>query len=917
MKKQESQVNHSVSSVEECLEAFNSNTSGLNCEDAEKRLLQTGYNEIEEGKKKNVLVLFAEQFKSFLIIILLAAVAISALLGEILDASVIFAIIIAVAVLGFIQEFRAEKAIEALKQIAAPVARVKRDDITQEIPSREVVPGDIVLLEMGNKIPADVRLIEVINLKIDEASLTGESVPVQKSILPLDKDMPLADRINMAYSGTTVAYGRGTGLVVATGMETEFGKIAKLIQSAEEGQTPLQQRLDHIGKWLGILCIVVVVFVALILVYHETGFNFALLNQVLLIQIFIWSVSLAVAAVPEALPAVVIVALTVGVQRMAKRNSIVRKLPVVETLGCTTVICSDKTGTLTKNEMTISKIYTNSKTFDITGVGFDPQGEFLYEGRPIEPRNDAYISLMLQGSTLCTNSCFEKKKTSHGDLSVFGDPTEIAINVAAAKADLWQDNLKKQYPRVWEIPFTSESKMMITVHSNADGDIVAYLKGAPEIVLDMCTDVYEDGHNAPLNEENRKNILKINQNMASEALRVLAVAYKHLSQEQDISEDNLQNGFCFIGLEGMIDPPREEVKQAIQECNQAGIKTTMITGDHKLTAMAVAKEIDLFKPNDLVLTGSELDELSDSKFENMVENVSVYARVSPEHKQRIVSALQKGGHITAMTGDGVNDAPALKMADIGVAMGITGTDVSKEASDMILTDDNFATIVAAVEEGRGIFDNIKKYLAYLLSCNAGEILLLLIASLMGLPLPLIAIQLLWINLTTDGLPALALSIDPRDPDVLHRSPRDPLESVFTKRILWLIASVAILITVGIIPVYTWAVNSGATIQKTQTIAFTMLVMFEMFNAFNCRSEKHSITKLGLFTNAWLLLAVASSIVLQLVVIYVPILQPLFNTAPLTLGEWAIIIMVSASVILVVEAGKFIWQPENYSSIQNL
>ncbi len=909
-------MNHSVSSVEECLEVLNSKPNGLDCEDAERRLLQTGYNEIEEGKKKNVFLLFAEQFKSFLIIILLAAVTISAFLGELLDATVIFAIIIAVAVLGFIQEFRAEKAIEALKQIAAPVARVRRDGIIQEIPSREVVPGDIVLLEMGNKIPADIRLIEAINLKMDEASLTGESVSVHKSILPLEKDMPLADRTNMAYSGTSVAYGRGTGLVVATGMETEFGKIAKLIQTAEEGQTPLQQRLDYIGKWLGILCIVVVVFVALILVYHETGFKFALLNQALLVEIFIWSVSLAVAAVPEALPAVVVVALTVGVQRMARRHAIVRKLPVVETLGCTTVICSDKTGTLTKNEMTVSKIFTNSKIIDVTGVGFDPQGDFLFQGEAINPNEGSTLALLLQSAALCANSSFEIDTASQDKFSLFGDPTEIALIVAAAKAGLWQQDLKKQYPRVWEIPFTSESKRMITVHSKANGDLLAFLKGAPEIVLDMCSDVYGNGHSIPLNEENRKNILQTNQNMASEALRVLAVAYKHLSKSQDISEDNLQNGFCFIGLEGMIDPPREEVKQAIQECNQAGIKTTMITGDHKLTAMAVAKEVDLLKSNDLVLTGSELDKLSDSEFENMVEEVSVYARVSPEHKQRIVRALQKGGHITAMTGDGINDAPALKMADIGVAMGITGTDVSKEASDMILTDDNFATIVAAVEEGRGIFDNIKKYLAYLLSCNAGEILLLLVASLMGLPLPLIAIQLLWINLTTDGLPALALSIDPRDPDVLRRSPRDPLESVFTRRILWLIASVAILITIGIIPVYTWAVNSGATIQKAQTIAFTMLVMFEMFNAFNCRSEKHSITKLGPFTNAWLLLAVASSIVMQLAVIYVPFLQPLFNTSPLTLAEWVIIIAVSASVILVVEAGKFIWSPEKHLSIQN-
>jgi Ca2+-transporting ATPase len=776
-----------------------------------------------------------------------------------------------------------------------------------KIPSRNLVPGDIVLLEMGNRVPADVRLIDAVNLKIEEASLTGESVPVQKSVQTLMADVPLAERKNMAYSGTTVVYGRGKAIVIATGMRSELGKIAELIQATEDELTPLQKRLDHIGKLLGIAVIIAAAIVALTGLIRATS-----ITQTFLIDLFLWSVSIAVAGVPEALPAVVVIALTVGVQRMARRNAIVRRLPVVETLGSTSVICTDKTGTLTKNEMTVSKLYTNSKIIDVTGSGYSPNGKFLLQGNPIDPLRDADVKLLLQVGALCNdahlqvNTSAEEENHATDDLELFGDPTEGALIVTAEKAGIIHEELKEENPRVWEIPFTSETKFMATVHTTDHGTLFVGVKGAPETVLNLCSSIIEDSKISQLTDEKKEKITDINQEMGANALRVLGMAYREIQDTQmELTENSVMQDLVFVGLEGMIDPPREEVIRAVENTKTACIRTIMITGDQKLTATTIAKEIGILEEGDLVLTGQELEQMDDQEFNEKVEDISVYARVSPEHKQRIVTAWRAKGHITAMTGDGVNDAPALKMADIGIAMGITGTDVAREASDMILTDDNFATIVSAVEEGRGIFDNIKKYLSYLLRGNVGEIVLLFIASLIGLPLPLIAIQILWINLVTDGFPAVALGVDPKEPDVLDRPPRGTNESVFDTRIRFFIIGMAALMVATTLPLYWWMINTGASVEYARTMIFSLVVAFELWSAFAARSEKYSLSKIGPFANRWLIIAVVSSIALQLVVVYVPFLQPVFSTVALSLMDWLLIILLSSSALIAVEIAKFL------------
>ena len=895
-----------------------SKDDGISNNEAKIRLNKYGLNEIQEAEKTSLLKLFLAQFKSFLVLILVAAVVISFVSsiffgGEIFESIAIFAIVFANAILGFVQEYRAEKAIEALKQIAAPEALVFRNGIEMRIPSRELVPGDIVLLEMGNKVPADVRLIEAINLKIEEASLTGESVPVQKIVQPLETDVLLADRKNMAYSGTTVAYGRGKGIVIATGMTTELGKIAELIQTAEDELTPLQKRLDVVGKWLGVGCIIAAAIVAL------TGLIRApAITQPFLVELFLWSVSIAVAGVPEALPAVVVIALTVGVQKMAKRNSIVRRLPVVETLGSTSVICTDKTGTLTKNEMTVSKLYANSKTIDITGSGFSPKGEFFLQGKTIDPLKDVNVKLLLQVGALCNdahlqiNASTNDKNPSTDNLELFGDPTEGSLIVAAAKAGIIHEDLKEENPRIWEIPFTSETKFMATVHTTNIGTLFVGVKGAPETILNLCENILEDGKIIPLSVEKKEEISKVNLDMGANALRVLGMAYREIQDEQaELTEGTVLRGLVFVGLQGMIDPPREEVIRAVERTKAACIRPIMITGDQKLTATTIAKEIGILEEDDLVLTGQELEEMDDEEFNKIVENVSVYARVSPEHKNKIVTAWKQKGHITAMTGDGINDAPALKKADIGIAMGITGTDVAKEAADMILTDDNFATIVSAVEEGRGIFDNIKKYLSYLLRGNVGEIVLLFIASTIGLPLPLLAIQILWINLVTDGFPAVALGVDPKEPDVLDRPPRDPRAGVFDTRIRYFIVGMATLMVTATLPLYWWLINTGASLDYARTMIFSLIVAFELWSAFAARSEKYSLFQIGPLANRWLVIAVISSMILQLAVVYVPFLQPVFDTVPLSLTDWLIIIGISSSALIAVEIAKFLRPYEQF------
>ncbi len=908
--------------TDEVISSLGSSPEGLSTQEAKSRLEKHGYNELGEEKKTSIWSLVAEQFKSTLIIILLAAVAISLGLGllnlepgaglpeEITDAIVIFAIVAAVVVLGVIEEFRSEKAMAALKKMAALTATVIRDGIDIEIPAREIVPGDVVVLTTGDKIPTDLRLIEAANLRTEEASLTGESTPVEKITTPIAAaEVPIGDRKNMAYSGTTVAYGRGKGIAVATGMSTEFGKIAAMLQEVEEEQTPLQKSLDKVGKWLGYACIIVVAIVVgleLVRTFISTGE----ITGGTFVDMFIWGVSLAVAAVPEALPAVVVISLSIGVRKMVKRHALIRRLAAVETLGCTTVICSDKTGTLTQDQMTVRQVYANGRLIDVTGVGYEPKGEFRAEGKPLDISRDKPLHTLAMINTLCNDT---KLVMADGAWDIKGDPTEGALVVVAAKAGLLQEEANEKFPRIDEIPFSSERKRMTTIHSTPEGR-VAYSKGAPEVILDSCSHIMADSQERPITDNDRAQALNTATKMAGDALRVLGMAYRRVPENLSCKEDS-ETGMTFVGLAGMIDPPRPEAKEAINLCDQAGIKSVMITGDHKLTAMAVARELGLLKKGE-ALTGAELDTLSDEQFEQKVGNVEVYARVSPAHKLRVIEAFDKKGEIVAMTGDGVNDAPALKKADIGVAMGITGTDVSKEAAAMVLTDDNFASIVAAVEEGRGIFQNIKKYLIYLLSANVGEVLVMFIAGLMGMALPLVAIHLLWVNLATDGLPALALAVDPADPDIMQRRPRDPRSSIFSKYMLITIALIGVAIAATMIPMFMWKMTEAGgswsdvnnpLLPEAQTMVLATLIMFELFLTFACRSEIHSFFKLGPRSNMWLVYANLVSLGMLFAIMYIPGLQEPFHVAPLQGEDWLWIIPISLSGFVTLEIIKLVYR----------
>ncbi|MDH5364904.1 MAG: HAD-IC family P-type ATPase, partial [Dehalococcoidia bacterium] len=753
-------------------------------------------------------------FKNFLIIILLVAAVISGVLalmgeGDIWDPILIVIIVFFAAGLGFFQEHRSEKAMEALKKMTAPIATVIRDGEEEQIPARDLVPGDIILLQTGDRIPADSRVTEAINLKIDEAPLTGESVAVNKTTQTISGDAPVADRKNMAYMGTTVVYGRGRALVTATGMATEFGKIAGMLREVKPPPTPLQVSLNKIGKILGIACLAICGVVA------GVGIIVGMFSHIL--EAFIWGVSLAVAAVPEALPAVTTICLALGVQRMVKRNALLRHLPAVETLGCTTFICSDKTGTLTQNEMTVRKIYVNGNIIDVSGVGYEPEGGFYINDSSLNPKDEPDLLRLLTTAMLCNDSHLIE---TNGIWQVRGDPTEGALVVVAAKAGIKAQELIT--PRIAEVPFSSERKRMTTIHDTPNGK-VAYSKGAPEIILDSCTRIYSENIEQELTEQDRKRILQMNQEMAAGALRVLGLAYKSLPDKEQGSDlmEGAEEEMVWLGLVGMIDPPREEVKGAVALCKQAGIESVMITGDHKLTAEAIAKELGMLGENDMAVSGSEVDEMKRKKLRDAVEKIKVYARVSPAHKMRIVKTLQRKGHVVAMTGDGVNDAPALKQADIGVAMGIAGTDVSKEAGAMILTDDNFASIVAAVEEGRNIFANIRKYLLYLLSCNIGEVLLMLIAFVIGTAtglykvVPLVALQILVVNLVTDGLPALALAVEAGEPGIMQRPPRDPKRSIFDKPMVNYLLGIGFWTMLASLGVFLWALNSGRTPVEAQ------------------------------------------------------------------------------------------------------
>jgi Ca2+-transporting ATPase len=882
--------------VEAVLKQLDTSANGISRAEAAQRLEKYGPNTLKEEKKISPWEILFGQFKNFLIILLIAATVISLFLGETLDAIVIFAIVIASALLGFYQEFRAEKAMEALKAMSSPTASVIRDGEEIEIPSADVVPGDIMVLTAGDRMPADGRLIEAINTRIDEASLTGESTAVSKNAQAVyAEDTPLGDRKNLVFAATIMTYGRARAVVTGTGMETEIGRIAKMLHDVEEEPSPLAVKMDYIGKRLGIACLVVSALVMGLGIFRG--------NPIL--EMFIWAVSLAIAAVPEALAAVVTGALAIGVQRAAKRNAIVRRLPAVETLGCTTVICSDKTGTLTKNEMTIRQLYTGGRMIEVSGVGFEPSGVFSADSKSLDPAGDPTLKRMLMSGMLCNDANLVQ---ADGAWRIKGDPTEGAFVVAAAKAKLDIAETRKCWTRIGEIPFESERKRMSTVHQPPEGEPFACVKGAPELVLERCIHWERNGKVELLTDEIRRQILDANDRMAKSALRVLGLACRPIpNPSAEYTPDSLETELTFLGLAGMIDPPREEVKKAIRDCHASGIRTVMVTGDHKLTAAAIARELGILGGDgtrDLkALEGRELDKMSEEQLAAIVEEVGVYARVSPEHKMKIVGAWKSKKHVVAMTGDGVNDAPALKRADIGVAMGITGTDVTKEASDMVLMDDNFATIVAAVEEGRIIYDNIKKYLTFLLSCNVAEILILGIAGIIGWEMPLIALQILWVNLTTDGLPALALGVEPAEPDLMGRPPRDPDEPVFSGSVLGALSAMSILIFVGLMPIFYWYWQHEG-LEKAQTMALATLVVYELFYAFNCRSLRFTLPQLGFFTNKWLLPAVLSSGLLMLAVIYIPSWGLAFHTVPLDFWDWDVVFIVAGASFLLVEFGKW-------------
>jgi P-type Ca2+ transporter type 2C len=883
--------------VAEALKQLESTPQGLSREEAARRLERFGPNTLKEEKRISPWEILLGQFKNFLILLLIAATVISIFLGETLDAIVIFAIVIASALLGFYQEYRAEKALQALKAMASPTASVLRGREEVEIPSSDVVPGDIMLLAAGDRMPADGRLLLSANVRIDEASLTGESTAVEKDAgIVLPSDAAIGDRKNMVFAATVMTYGRGQAVVTATGMETEFGRIAKMLQEVEEEPSPLAEKMDFIGKRLGVACLIVAALVM----------GLGILRGNPLLEMFIWGVSLAIAAVPEALAAVVTGALAIGVQRAARRKAIVRRLPAVETLGCTTVICSDKTGTLTKNEMTVRQLYVGGRVLGVTGVGFDPVGTFQSDSQPIEPLADPTLRRLLAGGALCNDAHLVQ---TNGAWRIKGDPTEGALVVLAAKAKLDPGDLGKTWPRVGEIPFESERKRMSTVHQEPNGPLTAFVKGAPELVLERCTYWERQGQREPLTPELRREIQEKNDGMAQEALRVLGVAYRTVGNPSpSYTPDVLEADLTFLGLVGMIDPPRDEVKLAIQHCRESGIRSVMVTGDHKLTAAAIARELGLLggdgKAERRVLEGRELDRMTEEQLAEIVEDVAVYARVSPEHKMKIVGAWKSRRHVVAMTGDGVNDAPALKRADIGVAMGITGTDVTKEASDMVLMDDNFATIVAAVEEGRIIYDNIKKYLVYLLSANIGEILVLGFAGLIGWPLPLMALQILWVNLTTDGPPALALGVEPPEPDLMRRPPRAADEPVFTTGMYVAMLGMGLIMFFGLIPVF-YVYWQADGVEKAQTMVLVSMIAFELFRAFSCRSMRFTVFQLGIFTNRWLILATLVSGLMMVAVIYIPSWGMAFHTVPLGLGDWDTALAVGGGGFLLVEGGKWI------------
>ncbi len=905
--------------IQEAAGALGTDTAtGLRSAEAEARLAQYGPNELAERPRPGFWQLLLGQFNNFLVIILIIAAVLSLLLGEVIEAGAIMAIVILNAVLGVIQESKAEESLAALKKMAAPDAHVLRDGHRVTIPAGKLVPGDVVFLEAGNYVPADLRLTESVNLKIDEASLTGESVPVEEvADVRLSQDVPLGDRINSAFMGTTVTYGRGAGIVVANGMRTQIGLIAEMIQSYEEEPTPLQRRLDQLGRWLGwgSLIICGIVFVEAIIqdtdlsiIASQGLMPYLVQTQQQIVDLFIVAVSLAIAAVPEGLPAVVTICLALGMREMVRRHALIRRLPAVETLGSATIICSDKTGTLTQNEMMVVRLYVAEWRLDVSGEGYQPRGEFNHYGDPADPRDNFEMMALLTGSLLCSDARLEQLESGDGDeqYRIVGDPTEAAMVVVAAKAGLWRDEVEERLPRVAEVPFDSDRKRMSTIHrldgpplrfggegggKGTGSEYIIYVKGAPDVMLPLCDTILEDGVDVPLTPGRRQHVENTVRDLGREGLRVLAVAYRRLDRlPEEVNADEIERDMALIGLVAMIDPARPEVGPAVEQAREAGIRTMMITGDYPDTARTIAQEIGLLRPDGEVMAGTELNDISDEQLAERIQDVDVFARVSPQHKVRIVEALKARDHVVAMTGDGVNDAPALKRASIGVAMGITGTDVSKETADIVLTDDNYASIVSAVEQGRIIYSNIRKFVYYLISCNLAEIMVIFLATLAGSLPPLTAIQLLWLNLLTDGAPALALGMEKGDPDIMEQPPRPAREPIINRSMLVGIIVQTIAITTVVLAAYyigwAWAPSSPAL---AQTMAFVTLSASELVRAYTARSERASLFRLGVFSNKYMQYAVLLSIVLLLSAVYLSFLRPIFNTVPLGVQEWTVVL----------------------------
>ena len=931
--------------------------NGLTSQEAKKRLEHYGPNQLEEAPRPTFLRMLWEQLNNFVVILLIIASIISALLGDYIEAGAIMAIVVLNAILGIVQERRAEEALAALKKLAAPDAQVIRDGSRQSIPAYELVPGDLVFLETGNYVPADVRLLEAVNLRLEEASLTGESLPVQKNAATvLDKNVPLGDRKNTAFMGTLVSYGRGRGVVTSTGMYTQLGLIATMLQNVEEEVTPLQRRLDQLGRSLSVAALFLVAIVFIVALINYTNIN-QLFTEPLayfseyaadITEVFIIAISLAIAAVPEGLPAVVTISLALGMREMVKRHALIRKLSSVETLGSATIICSDKTGTLTQNQMTVTRLWVDGQFISVTGTGYVPKGDFLVDGEKVAiseypaAQTALWLGLLNNDASLETTGEEDSQRTYR----IVGDPTEGSLLVAAAKAGATSVDIKEAYPRENEVPFDSERKRMITVHDVAtpraedpspftdeqhkNWDVIV-VKGAPDLVLELCTQYQDmDDTPRPLGTESREWILAANDEMTKDALRVLGLAYRVARDVPDnpeqVKAEELEKDLVFVGLIGMIDPARTEVRPALEKAREAGIRTVMITGDYPNTARAIAETIGLLQHRKNVLTGAQLDAMSDKELREIIEDTAVFARVSPEHKMRIVDALQANDEIVAMTGDGVNDAPAIKRADIGIAMGITGTDVAKETADMVLTDDNYASIVSAVEQGRIIYSNIRKFVFFLLSSNVAEIMIIFLATLAGLPAPLTAIQLLWLNLITDGAPALALAVEKGDPDIMEQKPRAKSEPIVNRSMLLGLGVQTVAQTGAVLTAFAlgliWHLDAGAyvvgnpltfllqhdwrgvDVQTAETMAFVTLSLCELFRAYTVRSERASIFQIGVFSNPYMQYAVGLSIALLLLVCSVPFLQPIFNTNFLSGREWAIVVGLALIPATAEEITKF-------------